>query len=100
MKSVYLSLVDNNLKYYPHEDTPGFTVYLNEIPDVGDEIFISHSEALAYDDQSNDLYHFCSESYPDEVGSRIFIQSSQKNFHARRFRYAYPTGSKLYPRHT
>jgi len=80
MKSVYLSLVDSNLKYCPSEDTPGFTVYLNEVPNVGDKIFISHSEPVAYDDQSNDLYLFCRESYPDEMPSGFSFKVIDRPF--------------------
>jgi len=80
MKSVYLSLVDNNLKYCPSEDTPGFTVFLNETPTVGDEIFISHSEPVAYEDQSNDLYNFCRESYPDERGMGYSFKVIKRTF--------------------
>ncbi len=69
MKSVSVSLVNEELKTDPTDDTPVFTLYLAEIPAIGDNLLISHSEPVAYEDESNALYLFCQEVFPQRIQS-------------------------------
>lgn len=85
MKRVSISLVDEKLKADPSEDTPVFTLYLAEVPQTGDHILISHSEPVAYEDQSNDLYLFCRDVFPQKSRNIYEFAVVSRQF----FRYDY-----------
>lgn len=78
MKKMYVALVNGEFKSGWGADAPMFLLYLGEIPNIGDELFIADPENYAGDEQFADLYSFCKENLPKQKTSGFLFKVSAR----------------------
>lgn len=64
MKTVTVSLIDTMFKTEECHDNPMFTLYLADVPNTGDYLFIDDCKPVAHEDQSVHFYRFCLDNLP------------------------------------